>query len=304
MLLEQGIVRASDTSRPGAFSELLEGFLLSRQVENCTPQTLRTYEIRIGSFFKFLTTLGCKEITQVTRSHVELYLLHFKENNRSPHYIQSIHRALATFFKWCQGEELIHRSPMGNMKLPKTPKVGKPFITEQQRDKLLSLCPPSIFLGARDGAIVWTYWTTGMRLEELTNLELTDLDWRGNRIRVFGKGRKERFVPFTKEAKKAIWRYLCYRKDDHRRLWLTEERRPITKWGITLMMKKLVARAGLKSQVKDANHVFRRSWAMRNLKAGVPIKYVQLVGGWESIRTLEQYVRAMESEEALEAKWV
>ncbi|GAI72375.1 unnamed protein product, partial [marine sediment metagenome] len=63
-------------------------------------------------------------------------------------------------------------------------------------------------------------------------------------------------------------------------------------------------RAGFNGHIKDLHHIFRRSWAMRNLKAGVPQKYVQLIGGWESVTTLEQYVRAMESEDALDANWV
>lgn len=87
-------------------------------------------------------------------------------------------------------------------------------------------------------------------------------------------------------------------------LWLTEERKPSGKWMVIQAMANILEWAGLRSQIKDACHVFRRSWAMRNLKAGVPIKFVQLVGGWESVTTLEGYVRAMTSEDALKAKWV
>jgi site-specific recombinase XerD len=143
-----------------------------------------------------------------------------------------------------------------------------------------------------------------MRLDELFKLLLTDIDWDRSHIRVFGKGAKERYVPFTREAKKAVWRYLSYRHDDHPVLWVTEERRPAGRWTIVSATQSLIKRAGLHGQIKDMHHIFRRSWAMRNLKAGVPIKYVQLIGGWESVTTLEQYVRAMESEDALDANWV
>lgn len=191
---------------------------------------------------------------------------------------------------------------MRNMKPPKTPKVGKPFLTEVERDQMLHLCPLSSFTGARGAAVIWLLWTTGMRLGELAGLQQSDLDWEKNKIRVFGKGQKERYVPFAREAKKAVWRYMAHRKDDLPQLWLTEERQPATVWAITSATRRLIERAGL--DIKDMHHIFRRSWAWRNLKAGLPTKYVQLVGGWENLTTLDGYVRAMESEEALEAKWV
>jgi len=301
MLLDQGIFPTSGTSRLEDLPKEPAGFLLSREVKGCTPATLKTYELRISQFFRFLDG----QITRVQdadRSDIDRFLLRLRELGRSPHYIHSHFRALRTFFNWCVAEEFVPHSPMRNMKPPKLPKKGKPFISEAERDRLLHLCPPSTFLGARNGAAIWLFWSTGMRSQELANLQLSDLEWDKSRIRVFGKGNKERYVPFTKEAKKAVWRYLSYRNDDYPALWVTEERRPARKWAIVSATRRLIERADL--DIKDMHHIFRRSWAMRNLKAGVPIKYVQLIGGWESVTTLEQYVRAMESEDALDANWV
>ena len=72
--------------------------------------------------------------------------------------------------------------------------------------------------------------------------------------------------------------------------------------GVCQAVRRTYERAGL--SVKDAFHIFRRTWAMRNLKAGVPMKHVQLIGGWEDISTLEVYVRLMDSTDALAARWV
>jgi len=302
MVLDQRTFLSSNTCRPKNLPRELEGFLLSREVEGCSPATLKTYRLRIGHFFRFVD--GTKAVESIDHSDINRYLLYLRELGRSPHYIHSNFRALRTFFNWCVAEEFVPRSPMRNVKPPKLPKKGKPFLSETQRDRLLHLCPLSTFLGARNAATIWLFWSTGMRSQELANLKLSDLDWDKSRIRVFGKGSKERYVPFTREAKKAVWRYLSYRNDDYPALWLTEERRPARKWAIVSATRRLIERAGLQGEIKDLHHIFRRSWAMRNLKAGVPIKYVQLIGGWESVTTLEQYVRAMESEDALEANWV
>lgn len=303
MVLDQGISHASDTCRPRDLLKVLDGFLLSREVENCSQETLKSYRQRLSKFLRFLSSDTCR-IEDIERSDIDRYLLQLRQRDRSPHYIHSNFRALRTFFNWCVIEEFVSRSPMRTMKAPKLPKKGKPFLSEATRDQLLRLCPPTTFMGSRSAAIIWLLWSTGMRIEELAHLGLADLDWDGSRIRVFGKGARERYVPFTKEAKKSVWRHLNHRNDALPNLWLTEERRAAKKWAIVSATRRLIERAGLHGQIKDLHHIYRRSWAMRNLKAGVPIKYVQLVGGWERVSTLEGYVRAMESEDALGANWV
>lgn len=115
--------------------------------------------------------------------------------------------------------------------------------------------------------------------------------------------KRERWAPFTKKAKKATWRYLSYGRDDLPQLWLTEERRPAGTWMLPTMMHRLVDRSGLHGLIKDRCHIFRRSWAWRNLKAGVSIKYIQLAGGWTTVAMLMRYVEAMQSEEAMGANW-
>ena len=283
----------------------LGGFLLSRAVEGCSPATLKTYRHRISQFIKSANNVKPgATLPEINRGHIESYLLELRNKGNSPEYIKSNYVALNVFFKWCLAEGFITEHPMRNMKLPRIPKKTKPFLTEQQRDQLLALCPPSMFIGARNTAVIWLLWTTGMRLSELANLQLDDLDWQTSRIKVVGKGSKERHVPFLKQAKKAVWRYLAHRNDDHKCLWVSEEKRPITKDGLDTATQRLIIRAGLQGQIRDLHHIFRRTWAMRQVRSGIPLKYVQLIGGWESVTTLEGYIRAMDTDEALKADWV
>ena len=304
MSLGVRISGTSDTARPKDLSKILAGFLISREVEGCTELTIRTYRQRLGKFISFINNIP---LNNIERSDVDRYLLEIKRRGRSAAYTASCFRAIRAFCNWCVGEGLIDSdsSPVRNMKTPKIPKVGKPFIHQSERDALLKLCPSLTFLGARNAAIVWLFWSTGIRSRELANLKLSDLDWDANKIKVFGKGQKERYVPLTKEAKAAVWRYISFRRDDIASLWLTEERTPATLNMVYKVMRTLWLRTGLpKSVWKDQDHIFRRSWAMRNIKTGIPLKYVQLIGGWESVTVLEGYVRAMTSEDALAARWV
>lgn len=303
-VFDQGTFRASGSPRPRAYVNLLEGFLLSRQVEGATGETLKTYKSRLSTFLRFLGQNECGDIRLVQQAHIYRYLLKYQELKRSPAYVNAHYRAVRAFFNWCVQEEYVERSPLRNIKAPKVPKIAKGFISEKQRDLMLLECPLSYFTGARNAAIIWLFWSTGMRLSELATLKRDSLNWENSTIRVFGKGQKERFVPFTPEAKKALWRYLSFRGDDLPQLWITEEGAPGGKWMVTSAMRRILEWSGLRNQLKDACHVFRRSWAMRNLKAGVAIKFIQLVGGWSSVNTLEIYVRAMTSEDAMKIKWV
>ena len=328
-----GLPSPGDTMSP-----LVHSFLLSRRIENCSPRTVETYEQRLLTLLRFIK----KDPAAITKTDIELWLLHMKEGEtkrggkRSPFYVRSTYAAIRAFFNWMVSEGHIQKSPLANIKVPKVPRYEKDFLSDEDFHKLLSMCPVHTFAGVRDRAWLWLLWTTGARFSELANLGKDDLDWNTARIRVVGKGSKERRIPFTPEAQKAVYRYLQRREDKMPELWLSEERRPLKPLGVGQIVPRLADAAsgyqcpqcskryqGLEFvcreyvcpvckvkltrlfNIQDAHHIFRRSWAWRNLKAGVPMKFVQLVGGWDSVTVMEQYVRRMSSDDALggNIKW-
>jgi len=135
----------------------------------------------------------------------------------------------------------------------------------------------------------------------MAQLQLSDLNWQGRapKIRILGKGQRERYVEFPKEAREAVYRYLHFRNDDWPQLWLAENGEPLGKDGVCSAIRRLYERAGIR--VKDQFHIFRRTWAMRKINDGVPQKYIMLVGGWEDPATMDKYVRAITSDDALRA---
>lgn len=328
-----GMLHSGDDLHP-----LVNSFLLSRRIENCSPASIRTYADRISGMLAFIG----KEPADITKTDVEFWLLHMKEGEskrggrRSPFFVRSSFGSVRVFFNWLVAEGYIPRSPLYGIKVPKVPRYEKEFLAEEDFRKLLNLCPHGTFAGIRDRAWLWLLWSTGARFSELANLQLADLDWTGARIRVVGKGSKERRVPFTTEAQRAVYQYLQRRADSYPELWISEERRPMKRLGMGPIVPRLMAAASpyecpqckaryegvgfVQRQyvctacqvklvrlwsVRDAHHIFRRSWAWRNLKAGTSTKIVQLVGGWDSVTVLEQYVRRMSSDDALggNIKW-
>ena len=280
-------------------------YLVDRQIEECSPHTIRTYKERLERFFTFHNSTALS-IDTIDKTHVGQFLIHLKESDHSPAYIHGHYKDLRSFFNWCIREGFMTKSPLCNLKAPKVPKIKRGLIDEAQKDQLLSICPQNTFLGARNAAIIRVLWSTGIRRKELAGLLVDNLTWENKgRIKVFGKGAKERWVPFTKHTQKAMARYLHYRREPHHtQLWLTEERHPVTQGGLEMAMRTLFNRSNLRGKFNGGLfHVFRRSWAVRNLKNGKSLKEIQIIGGLENMRTLEIYLKDMEADDALEKDW-
>ena len=151
--------------------------------------------------------------------------------------------------------------------------------------------------------MIWILSTTGMRKMELANLLVDDVDWKGKKVRVrLGKGQKERWVILHKRAELPLTRYLGARRDRLPDLWVTEEGRRLTYEGVGQDLTRLVERAGLRREIKDVCHIFRRTWAANAVRRGIPRPYIQAMGGWETPQMIDLYTAAMlEEEGAIEA---
>lgn len=273
---------------------------MSRQIMDCTKRTLEDYHLRIGQFARFLAErFPDTALADVQRRHIEAYLVWLREGGRKPWTVRTHHRALRALYSWAVAEDLLLESPMRRIPSPRTPKIQKPFLTTAQFQRLLAFCPTSTFVGARTTAMLLILWTSGMRSEEMSNLRIADLEPEKERIKVYGKGRKERYVEYPMEARRAVWQYMKFRRDDLPELWLTEERDPLKLAGARIAISRTYQRAGFK--VKDELHILRRTWAVNKIRQGVNIKYIMVLGGWEDISTMDKYVAAVETEEALDA---
>lgn len=181
------------------------------------------------------------------------------------------------------------------------PKIRKPFLTEEQFNLLLTECPLDTLVGARRQAMIWMMATTGIRRHEMWSLTKDDLNWDRPKIRViYGKGQKERQIPFDGRCQYPMSRYLRQRKDSLEWLWVTETGNRIAYDSIWQDLNRAAQQAGIKLQ--DTCHIFRRTFAAHAVKQKIPRPYVKGVAGWSTYHMLEEYVAAMEGEEeAIEA---
>lgn len=272
----------------------LKAFLLSCKVDELSPATLRDYEQKIGAFVSFCSEIGATAPNQVTVNHVRMFLLKLQERCR-PHSVHDYYGCVKRFFNWMVGEEILATNPMKNTRPPKVPEeLIIPFKVEQVKDLLL-LCDQNRFLGIRNRAIILTFADTGVRLKEMADIQLQDIDFDRGLIKVKGKGAKERFVGIGKDTQKALLKYLLIRRDSHPCLWVTEERRPMQFRGIQIMIRRLGKRAKL-SGVRCSAHTFRHTFGTRAMLNGATEREVQLLLGHTTDRMTKRYTATITSE--------
>jgi len=246
----------------------------------------------------FLSSLGIHNPTEVTVLHIRLFIL-FKQKHCGATTIYNYFRDMRRFFNWLIEESVIERSPMVTLRPPRRPKtIIEPF-RDDQIARLLMLCDESTFLGARNKAIVLTFLDTGLRLRELSSIQLPDVDFDREIIKVMGKGAKERIVRIGKRTQRALLQYLLLRSDNLPCLWVTEERTPLHYWGVSIAVHRLCERAKL-TGVRGSPHTFRHTFATNSLLNGAREDEVQSLLGHSTPYMTMRYRATLDSRQAVE----
>jgi integrase/recombinase XerC/integrase/recombinase XerD len=272
-------------------------FLWSCRANNLSPRTIQDYRFKAGRFVQFCLYTGCHSPIDVTANHVRAFLLRLQEHNCAKS-VHDYYRVLKRFFNWMVEEDILQYSPMTKIKPPRVPEtIIKPFTDSHIRGILL-LCDEHTRAGIRNRAIILMLLDTGIRLNELANIQLADLDLDNETVIVMGKGNRQRMVRIGKVAQKALLQYLLSRKDNHSCLWVTEEGKPLAKAGISVMFRVLKHRAGFQD-VRLSAHTFRHTsgtWALLN---GASERDVQLLLGHRTERMTRHYTATITSQQVL-----
>jgi len=185
---------------------------------------------------------------------------------------------------------------MRNINPPKLDNVLiKPF-TKDHVNRLLLVTSGQRFIDFRNRAIVLVFLDTGIRRQEMAGLRVQDVDFETGLVRVFGKGRKERYVRIGKTTRKALLNYLAKRDDEYACLWVTEERKPLKPDGIKILVRRLCRWAKI-TGVKCGTHTFRHTAAINYLRNGGSEFTLQIMLGHTSLAMTRRYVMAMGTED-------
>jgi integrase/recombinase XerD len=200
-----------------------------------TEATVRAYSKTLSPFVAWLEYQDVTTLSEISPFHIISYMGQPKKDGspKAPDYVRSICAAIKAFFKWAVAVKLLDEDPSEVVTRPKVPRISKPFLKEDEFYQLIDLCPLNTFTGARRQSMLWVLITTGLRLKELHELRLDDVDAGLRTVQIrMGKGQKERKVPLLKEVREPLRRYLDARVDLRPELWMTTYGKPLSYWGI------------------------------------------------------------------------
>ena len=266
--------------------EYLKMFLAAKTIEGCSKRTIQYYRVTIE---KMLTVMN-QPIRKITTEDMRSYLSRYQEwNGCSKVTVDNVRRNISSFFSWLEEENYILKSPMRRIHKIKTNQQVKEIITDEDIERLRDSCKCK-----RDLAIVDLLYSTGIRVGELVNLNISDVDFEARECVVFGKGGKERKVYFDAKSKLHLQAYLSSRVDDNEALFVTldapHDRLKIS--GVEIRMRSL---GQSNNMTRIHPHKFRRTMATRAIDKGMPIEQVQKILGHSQIDTTMQYAMVNQS---------
>lgn len=260
--------------------EFLKMFLSAKRIEGCSERTIKYYQVTVEHLLSNIETSVRKITTEEMREYLSNYQ---KRNNCSNVTIDNVRRNISSFFSWLEEEDYILKSPMKRIHKIKTKTVVKSTISDEGIEKLRDNCQEK-----RDLAIIDLLYSTGIRVGELVNLNIDDIDFEGRECVVYGKGDKERRVYFDAKTKVHLKEYIEKRTDDNTALFVTldapYDRLKIS--GVEIRLRMLGRKLNLE---RIHPHKFRRSMATRAIDKGMPIEQVQKILGHSQIDTTMQY---------------
>ncbi len=280
------------------FEKEIKGFIQHIQREkNFSENTVVSYRNDLSDFGKFLKKGSLQEnpLNQVDRSLLRDFLVFLKRKRLKEVTIAHKIFVLRSFFKYLLRKRKISLNPATFLSSPKRKKSLPTFLTISQMESLLKLPTKDSFWDLRDLAILELFYSTGMRLSELANLDLSSVDFQGGVVRVLGKGRKERIIPVGREALGMLKNYLNLRKiaikdishTDGEAIFLNRSGMRLSARSIGRIVKKYATQ--ISEDQKTSPHTLRHTFATHLLDQGADLLAVKELLGHESLSTTQVY---------------
>jgi len=283
------------------FLNQLDNFLNSLKViKNASEHTLRNYSLDLKDFYQFCcqSRQESLDIQKADKRTIREYLAHLSAKSLKRRTVVRHISSLRSFFCWAQKEKLIFNNPMDAIESPKLHKTIPPSLTYEQIELLFSLPDLSDYLGFRDRCLMELFYSSGLRVSELVNLNRKDCDLKNRILKIRGKGKKERIVPVTNSAAEWIEKYLNHpeRMCDGQlhRAQVDEQAIFLNKWGKRLTTRSVdrsfesyLKRSGLSGKITP--HTIRHTIATHWLEKGMDLKTIQVLLGHQSIATTTIY---------------
>ncbi len=254
---------------------------------NFSLQTIRAYRNDLHQYLSFLSAEGCCDLGSVTRLHLRGFLAFLKKQDCSRTTIARKLVSVRSLYKFLCREGILKSNPAENIRAPKLERKLPGFMSISEAEALLNQPALNTLSGVRDRAILETLYSAGMRVSELAGIDVEDVDFFNELVKVKGKGKKERLLPIGNHALDAIRFYMNKRGSDNKALFLNNRGGRLTERSVARMLEKYVKKAGLSLNISP--HTFRHSFATHLLDRGADLRSVQELLGHANLSTTQIY---------------
>ena len=278
-------------------------FLSYLRVEKGLAQnTILAYGRDLKRFAEFLRKRHKQRMEEVTREDVVDFLSSLYKEKLDSRSVARYLVSLRGLYKFGMMEGTVDTDPTENLESPKVRSSLPTYLRVEEIDKLLQAPNLATPIGLRDRAMLEVLYSTGLRVSELLNLRISDVDMRIGCVRCIGKGDKERLVPIGRKAIEAVEQYLAQARPKFARpssppphnqsLFLTSIGRRLSRVSIWKILHDYGTRLGLRGRLTP--HKLRHSFATHLLEGGADLRSVQLMLGHADISTTQIYTHVVE----------
>ena len=288
--------------------QAIDYYLTALTLEGKSPETVLWYLKKLTPFAAFMQNGGApskicaldledgrtfvKSLMERKTKYANHVFRHEVQEGLAPQSIHGYARALRAFASWLQEEGYTEDNIFQGIKLPKVPQILIKPLTEDEVRRILVVIPQHTPEGIRNYAMILLFLDTGVRLSELVNLKISNIDFAAGQFKVFGKGAKERIVPMGLTARRAVIRYKEHFRPQplnpmEDRLFLTVAGDPVCRDSVNKIIQRLAKRAGIP---RLHAHLLRHTFAVRYLINGGDVFTLQKILGHTTLEMTRKYV--------------
>lgn len=268
--------------------QILSEYIEFLEVEKGLSQnTLEAYKRDLEDFLNFCCERNLEDFEKVKRTDLNTFILKMHDEKLAPTSVMRKIASLRGFFKWMSANEIISSNPSLTLEQPKLPKRLPKVMTVEEINELLNDNLSDI-----NKVVLELLYGCGLRVSELTNLKVSDIDIKSKYLQCMGKGSKERIVPLGKKAISALKKFLPKRDFSVKKynlktkiLLVNDEGRELTRQDVYSFISEL----GKKIHKHISPHTLRHSFATHLLENGADLRIVQELLGHSDVSTTQLY---------------
>ncbi len=280
-------------------TELIREFVFDCKVRELSDLTVHNYEKQLQKFRHFVReNFQITQFEELKPIHVKEYIASLQERGCKPAYINDLLKAVKCLCSYAQREGYSEEVLTKRVKNVKQPKVLIHTFSTKEISLMIKYFNGSDYLSVRNKMILMIFFDTGIRLSELVNMELDQI--QDTYFVIYGKGRKERVVPKNPAVGKFLYKYLSAREKyfagrnyEEELVFLSKTGKKMTNEGVRVFMREAANAVGVSSQVRVSPHTCRHTFAHQQLKNGLDLYSLSRLLGHESVAITQRYLESI-----------